>query len=84
MLLTGIFIFHFACDWRVNVADFFYVSACLQFFLHSYFMFHLPYMDVYFNLPIKNYPHIYPNKRLIFYMYMWICLFECFSLIDIR
>ena len=82
------------------------------------FMFHLPYMDVYFEelrgwcrdkspkflettvtpedtlgggpvhgqtlgkpaesspfTNLKNYPHIYTNKRLIFYMYMWI-IFE--------
>ena len=37
LLVTGIFIFHFACDWRVNVTEFFYVSVCLQLFLHSYF-----------------------------------------------
>ena len=39
------------------------------------FMFHLPYMDVYFNLPIsKKFPYIYiyTNEKLISYMYMWI------------
>ena len=49
-------------------------------FAYSYFytvifMFHLPYMDVYFNLPISKIIHIYTNTRLILYMYMWI-IFE--------
>ena len=47
------------------------------------FMFHLPYMDVFFNLPISKIIYIYiyiyiyiaTNKRLIFHMYMWI-IFE--------
>ena len=38
-------------------------------------MFHLPYMDVYINLPISEIIHIYTNKRLIFHVYMWI-IFE--------
>ena len=35
--VTGIFIFHFAYDWRVNVTGIFYISVCLQLFLQSYF-----------------------------------------------
>ena len=35
-------------------------------------MFHLPYKDVYLNLPISKIIHIYTNKRLFFYMHMLI------------
>ena len=40
-------------------------------------MFHLPYMDVYFNLLISKIIHIHiaTEKGLIFYMHMWI-IFE--------
>ena len=47
-------------------------------FAYSYFytvifMFHLPYMDVYFNLPISKIIHIYIQiKDWFFYLYMWI------------
>ena len=52
--VTGIFIFHFACDWRENVTGIFLCFSLLT----VIFMFHLPYMDVYFNLPISKIIHI--------------------------
>ena len=57
----------------------FYDSVCLQLFYTVIFMFHFPYMDVYFKLPISKIIHIatyiYTIKRMIFYMYIWI-IFE--------
>ena len=40
--VTGIFIFHFACCWRVNVEG---IVLCFS-LLTVIFMFHLAYMDV--------------------------------------
>ena len=58
---------------------FIYVSVWLHFFYIVIFMFHLPYMDVNFNLPISKIIHIYIQKiRLLFvyiYIYIWI-IFE--------
>ena len=73
-LLTGIFIFHFVCVWRVNVTSIFLCFSLLSvIFTQLFFMFHLPYIDVYFNLPISKIIHIYiyTFRRLIPYMYMW-------------
>ena len=61
--VTVIFIFHFSCDRRVNITGIFYVSVCLQLFLHSYFLcFNFPTWIstlIYSNLP--------SNKSLIQY-----------------
>ena len=57
--VTGIFIFHFACDWRVNVTSIFLCFSLLTVIFKQLFLFHLPYMDVYFNLPISKFIHIY-------------------------
>ena len=56
---TVLFLFHFACDWRVNVQgiffmfqlaySYFYVSPSLHGFLLQ-------------STNLKNYPHIYTNK----------------------
>ena len=57
--VTVIFIFYFACDWQVNVTGIFFM---FQFAHNSFytviFMFHLPYIDVYFNLPISKIIHM--------------------------
>jgi hypothetical protein len=57
------FIFQFAYELLVNVTGIF---SCFS-LLRVIFMFHLPYMDVYLNLYIKNQSYIC--------IYMWI-LFE--------
>ena len=71
LLVTGIFIFHFACDWRVNVTGFFMFQFAYSYFyvspsLHGCLL---------YSTNLKNYPQIYTKKKKDFYMHMWI-IFE--------
>ena len=54
-----IFMFKFAYDLRVNVTDIVMFQFDCNYFYTVIFMFHLPYMDVFFNLPISKIMHIY-------------------------
>ena len=65
------FIFRVAYDLQVNVTGIFFMfQFAYSYFYTVIFVFHFPYMDVYFNLPISKISHIYRNKRLIFHRYM--------------
>ena len=56
---------------RVNVTGIVMFQFAYSYFYTVIFMFHHPYMDVYFNLPIlKNYPYAY--KKSVFYLYIYV------------